>query len=272
MTQKQQIQHYEVNNNTVFGFLIFENQDICKLKGGSMSSLFQMNQFIQSRGLYKIHKNDVFKFGRDPQHTSICMPNNLYVSNQHFKIWGVQFESDMRPTMYIKDMSLNGILVNGKSIGKGKITYLEDEDVLEIKHVMRMRFEKVKGEPTDDLAEDYDNTTANSLVSTNSSNSSSSSKFMDLSMDWEISNEVLGKGTFGKVYIGKRKLQLSKAYKQKVSKNVSLQKNIARNKSFGKLRPDGGSPLICAVKIIKVRNLEVQINESLVLSRLNHVS
>ncbi|GMM38872.1 serine/threonine protein kinase [Saccharomycopsis crataegensis] len=180
-----------------------------------------IKETFNNSGIYKISKNDIVKIGRNPMNNNLILENEILVSKSHCAIWPIQFEENSAPLIYLKDTSLNGVYVNDQLVGKNEIVLLEDGDTIEIKLVIKfvLRYR----------------TYFKNLIE-------SQSNVIDIqpvSSKWNISNRLVGCGTFGSVFIAKNidKMSLTKT---------------------------------CAVKVIKASNMEVQIREAELLSSLNH--
>ncbi|KAJ8102134.1 kinase-like domain-containing protein [Lipomyces tetrasporus] len=106
------------------------------------------------------------------------------VSNEHFTIYIVVFDETSVPLVYCWDRSRNGTFLNGKTIGKGQRVLLSDGDLIEIRHACAFTFHQSNEKVFYDSVLETDR-----LVMT----------------DYEISQRVIGKGTFGRVFLATNK-------------------------------------------------------------------
>lgn len=123
----------------------------------------------------------VMTFGRLGTDFIIDQPT---VSGVHFIIWGVMFDDNTDPLYYLKDMSLNGTLVNGVLVGKNMVCLLNDNDRISINFSMRFRFIQL---PINDGSK------VNPGVYLFNRNKAST--------NWTITNKVIGQGSFGSVHM-----------------------------------------------------------------------
>lgn len=78
-------------------------------------------------GRIVLRKNNVIKIGRNENECSIILKDNI-ISSLHCLIWVTLFDDDSKPFCYIKDVSLNGIKVNGVFLERNVVYVLEHGD------------------------------------------------------------------------------------------------------------------------------------------------
>lgn len=124
------------------------------------------------------------------------------VSLVHFMIWGIKFDADSAPLVYLRDVSLNGMLINGQTIGQNLTALLYDGDIIEVRCVAVFKFRELE-----------------------SSQCLQPSIRESRIKDWSISNRILGSGSFGSVFVAKYKKD-QKSFAVKVIKGLSNSKNL----------------------------------------------
>ncbi|KAK9370174.1 kinase-like domain-containing protein [Lipomyces kononenkoae] len=102
------------------------------------------------------------------------------VSNEHFTIYVVVFDEASVPLVYCWDRSRNGTFLNGKTIGKGQRVLLSDGDLIEIRHACSFTFLQGNEKVIYDAVLEADR---------------------EVMTNYDISQRVIGKGTFGRVYL-----------------------------------------------------------------------
>ncbi|RCK55373.1 Meiosis-specific serine/threonine-protein kinase MEK1 [Candida viswanathii] len=166
--------------------------------------------------LVPLQPQQVLTIGRS--RTNNVHINNPTVSTSHAVIWSVQFEEGSTPVVYVHDQSRNGIIHNGVEMGNGHTALLNDADTVEIQ------------------------TAATIMVRCFKEENVSQGEISRPLEDWEITNKLIGTGSFGSVFVAKKT----------------------------------GSSKLFAVKIIQnshssyFREHEVTINESRLLSKIQH--
>ncbi|KAK6464706.1 kinase-like domain-containing protein [Scheffersomyces coipomensis] len=135
-------------------------------------SSFNNNLFTQTNIIIPIHLNKLVKIGRDQSQCNLILSDSL-VSSVHGLIWSIKFDSDTPSNVYLLDKSRNGIFVNDILVGKGKTIMLMNNDFIEIKFVLGFKYITDK----------------KSMINQK-----------ELLREWSISDNLLGFGSFGKVY------------------------------------------------------------------------
>ncbi|KAK9326397.1 kinase-like domain-containing protein [Lipomyces orientalis] len=125
------------------------------------------------------------------------------VSNEHFTIYIVVFDETSVPLVYCWDRSRNGTFLNGKTIGKGQRLLLSDGDLIEIRHACAFTFHQSNEKMF------YDSVLETDRV---------------MMTDYEISQRVIGKGTFGRVFLAANK----KTSKQLACKVIETGGSVSR--------------------------------------------
>lgn len=123
-------------------------------------------------------RQQVLTIGRSPK----CKVQliNPTVSMEHCIIWAIQFDSDSNLITYIFDKSRNGIKHNEADMLFGLTGILENRDTIEIKTAAHITYKCLQTEV------------------------SSQTELDQLIEDWEISNKMIGCGSFGAVYVAKK--------------------------------------------------------------------
>lgn len=130
----------------------------------------------------RVDRGRVFKVGRSNQ-CDICVSHPA-TSLEHFFIWSILFDLDSKPITYLKDNSLNGVLINGVRLQKHETTILNDGDKIEIRQSISMCFHS--------FSQDLCGSTQAPVPPRRSIS------------QWYISNDILGYGSFGAVYVAHR--------------------------------------------------------------------
>ncbi|KAK9467408.1 kinase-like domain-containing protein [Lipomyces arxii] len=130
--------------------------------------------------LIPIYRGKQVRVGRKP----ICEEVVLHsvVSNLHFTVYVVMFDDASQPLVYCWDNSRNGTYHNGRIIGTGNRVLLTDGDLIEIRHACSFMFYQTNltaNVPIDSILE------ADRAVMEN----------------YNISQRIIGRGTFGKVFL-----------------------------------------------------------------------
>lgn len=135
--------------------------------------------------IYPLYSGQVVSIGRCPDLNNILV-NHPATSLVHFMIWSVMFDPSSTPILYLRDNSLNGVFVNDRRLGRYNSAVLSEGDVIEIKCALKfcVRLYEDKTE-LQKLAAFY------LPISTIDS--------------WSISNKVIGFGSFGAVFIARRR-------------------------------------------------------------------
>lgn len=146
--------------------------------------------------------------------------NNPTVSMNHGVIWSTQFDEDSAPVVYLHDQSRNAIQHNGNKLGRGKIAILNDDDVIEIQMAAKITFKAI------------------------ADHASSINEVDQLLEDWEITNKLIGSGSFGSVFLA-RKTNSSQLFAVKI-----IQKNYSSYFSGGYLTSHE-SELLARIKHVR---------------------
>ncbi|KAK9456110.1 kinase-like domain-containing protein [Dipodascopsis uninucleata] len=131
-----------------------------------------------------INRNQRVTFGRNSNCEQVI--SHSAVSNEHFTIYSVVFDETNTPLVYCQDRSRNGTFFNGRTIGKGHSVLLSNLDRIEIRHACSIVFHQ-----------DNERTLLDLILRDDS-------KEMP---EYEISQRVIGKGTFGKVFLATSRLR-----------------------------------------------------------------
>ncbi|KAK9477855.1 kinase-like domain-containing protein [Lipomyces japonicus] len=125
------------------------------------------------------------------------------VSNEHFTIYSIVFDESSVPLIYCLDRSRNGTFHNGRIIGKGNSVLLSDGDKIEIRHACLVMFYQPSELRVHDSILEEDR------------------RFMK---NYDVSGRVIGKGTFGKVFVAVDK----RSYRQIACKIISTEGSTSR--------------------------------------------
>ncbi|KAK6202736.1 kinase-like domain-containing protein [Scheffersomyces amazonensis] len=125
-----------------------------------------------------LHLNKVILIGRDANKCNLVIKNPM-VSSVHAIVWAIKFDNHTPALIYIRDNSTNGVLINGNLIGKNNTRMLFGNDSIDLRGGIIMK------------------------VSTSTSTSTFSHPLITIGK-WEISNNLVGQGTFGSVYIANK--------------------------------------------------------------------
>lgn len=159
--------------------------------------------------IYPLYSGQVVSVGRCPDLNSILV-NHPATSLVHFMIWSVMFDPSSTPILYLRDNSLNGVFVNDHRLGRYNSVVLSEGDTIEIKCALKfcVRLYEDKTE-LQKLAAFY--------LPTSTIDS------------WSISNKVIGFGSFGAVFIAKRR-HTAKNYAVKVIRQSASYTDKRRSK------------------------------------------
>lgn len=197
----------------------------------------------------QIEMNKLMKIGRNSQEC-IYTIDDPAVSNVHCMIWGIRFDSESIPMCYIKDLSLNGTLVNGELLERDIPYLLDDQDVIELSNGFKFRFSAVKEEKMSQLILGM--------------------KICSNWDAWEVVPRIVGSGTFGNVLVAK-KTQFMQGEEEKYHHGNELNKENMHGRSMNK---DSGTRISkkrpsYAVKIITTSRTRV-VKEASILQKLDH--
>lgn len=154
----------------------------------------------QERYMIAIYTGEILTAGRAEKACKMVLQHST-VSLVHFMVWGIQFDTDSVPLVYLRDVSLNGMLINGQKIGRHQTALLYDGDIIEVRCVAVFRFRQFE------CAQWLQTPTRETRIK-----------------DWTISNRMLGSGSFGSVYIAKHK-DKKKNFAVKVIRGLSKSNN-----------------------------------------------
>lgn len=153
----------------------------------------------------------VLKFGRTTGDVIVKSP---VVSATHFIIWQMKF-SDCSPVIfYLKDVSLNGTLVNGNLVGKNLICMLNHNDFVTLNLAFKFRFLQV--------SDPFSSCCPSAVID--------SINHIEY-LDWKVSPKVIGHGSFGMVYLATNRTNKTKPFAVKITRNkvtVDLMPRIKR--------------------------------------------
>ncbi|SCU96223.1 LAMI_0F05710g1_1 [Lachancea mirantina] len=136
-----------------------------------------------------IIRNKILKIGRNERQCDIVL-NKACVSSIHCTFWGIKFDEDSIPMCYVKDCSLNGILLNEQPLQRDQTCLLEDGDIVTIPAVSTFRFYAKSKLITKDLLQQLG---------------------VQQNIDkWTITPRVIGSGTFGHVLVAVKTKEQSK--------------------------------------------------------------
>lgn len=149
-----------------------------------------------------IYKHSIIKIGRSPNNCNFVV-NDPQVSSIHCVIWSIIFDENSLPMFYLKDYSLNGTFLNENLSLKKDIAYiLNNEDVI-ILNNYQLRF--------------------TCCINLGNVKDVSQLGFQRIINNWEISNKIIGVGTFGHVMVAYKKnknnIKLSENYAVKIIKS-----------------------------------------------------
>lgn len=191
-------------------------------KGEGESQIESIRESVSAKGcneeggyMIAIHTGKLLKVGRAVGHGKVVLLDST-VSLVHFMIWGIKFDVDSIPLVYLRDVSLNGVLVNGQKIGRNQTVLLYEGDVIEIIYVAAFMFRALEEEQ------------CLQVVSGKGHNKTIK--------DWTISNRILGSGSFGSVYVAsfgteKKKFAVKVIKSSKCSNDSSLRRERFRNEA-----------------------------------------
>lgn len=163
-----------MNHNRILGFLEPIDPDITITEDLPLAAQ-------RKSGSIPIKKNRLVKFGRNDKECDVLLTHPS-VSSIHCMFWAIRFDEESVPMCYLKDCSLNGTILNGKSLTRGQTCLLDHGDIITI--------------PNEDREYKFNVTTLLQSVD-----------FMDQLgfksqvNDWRITPRVIGSGTFGHVMV-----------------------------------------------------------------------
>lgn len=147
-------------------------------------------------GFLALRKHSMTKIGRHKKECGIVI-SDPSISSVHCIIWVTLFDDDALPMFYIKDVSLNGIKINGLSLKKNIAYLLQDNDIIDIwnNNVQLLPDQEVNRPLFKFVAHRSPTGSASGL---DIYEKLSISKNIG---DWEIGTRVVGNGTFGHVLL-----------------------------------------------------------------------
>ncbi|PWA00760.1 hypothetical protein BB558_003226 [Smittium angustum] len=188
-------------------------------KNGNLNSLIGV--LVQLNGdnvkNYNLYLNTPILVGR--HRTCTINVNSNYTSNRHCIITAVSSPGVEEVLVICEDMSSNGTLWNGKNIGKGNKIVLSHGDTLEIKKGNYITY----------------------LQKTRASMKSEEEKELDIKSLYQITDKVLGSGTFAKV-----KLAICKDTQEQVAVKIMDKRGRLNPGSMG-----GGTNYIDEINLLR---------------------
>ncbi|KAK9485957.1 kinase-like domain-containing protein [Lipomyces starkeyi] len=148
-----------------------------------------------------IYRGRQFTVGRNVTCNEVV--THSAVSNEHFTIYIVVFDEASIPLVYCWDRSRNGTFLNGKTIGKGQRVLMSDCDLIEIRHACSFTFHQSNEKVFYDSVLETDR---------------------EIMANYAISQRVIGKGTFGRVYLATNK----QSSRQLACKVIETGGNVSR--------------------------------------------
>lgn len=188
-------------NIEVNAFMNTTKEIVSQIKLAKDSIQSTRNENIdEDRCMIAIRTGEILTAGRAEKACKMVFQHST-VSLVHFMVWGIQFDTDSVPLVYLRDVSLNGMLINGQTIGRNQTALLYDGDIIEVRCVAVFRFREFE------CAQWLQTPTTQSRIK-----------------DWTVSNRMLGSGSFGSVYVAKYKDE-KKNFAVKVIKGLSNSNN-----------------------------------------------
>lgn len=213
-------------------------------------------------GCLALRKHSMIKVGRHRKECQLVL-SDPSISSVHAIIWVTLFDEDAMPMFYIRDVSLNGIQINGLLLKKNNTYLLQDNDVINMWNNNNNNLFN-----TDNSKMLYHQNYCKPLFkfvshSTQPLNSSGLDLHDKLNIskrigDWEIGTRVIGNGTFGHVLV---------CYKDRNYDNNN--NNITSNTTTTLLKANKFKKTEYAVKIIRVKINKID-KEAKILSTLKH--
>lgn len=157
----------------------------------------------EDRCMIAIRAGEILTAGREEKSCNLVFQHST-VSLVHFMIWAIKFDADSVPLVYLRDVSLNGMLINGQKIGRNQTALLYDGDIIEVRCVAVFRFRELEFGQWLQVPRRLGPVTN--------------------IKDWTISNKILGSGSFGSVYVAKYGDE-KKNFAVKVIKGMSSSKD-----------------------------------------------
>ncbi len=138
-----------------------------------------------------IVKHQLVKVGRNDKECQLVLTNPS-ISSVHCVFWCVFFDEDSIPMFYVKDCSLNGTYLNGLLLKRDKTYLLKHCDVIELSQGSEendIKKTRLVFMINDDLQSSLDPKLLDQMG------------FLREVDQWEITNRIVGNGTFGHVLI-----------------------------------------------------------------------
>ncbi|KAK5960278.1 serine/threonine protein kinase MEK1 PWA37_002348 [Arxiozyma heterogenica] len=207
-------------------------------------------------GYLALRKHSMIKIGRHRKECQLVLLDPS-ISSVHAIVWVTLFDEEATPMFYIKDVSLNGIQINGFSLKKGNTYLLQDNDIINIwsdNNNNNNKSSKILSE------QDYCRPLFKFISRRSQSLSSSGLDIyekLNISKrigDWEIGTKVIGNGTFGHVLV---------CYRDRNCNNIALSTTSIQRKTRRFKKTE------YAVKIIKVKLNKID-KEAKILLTLKH--
>lgn len=158
--------------------LVVQN-DASKMLKSVKPNLTGLPQRIQ------ILPHSVLKIGRNSRECRVVI-QDVAISSVHCLFWVIIFDESSVPMYYVRDNSLNGTFINGDRLNRGQVYILQDGDLIELCEGSG-RLIKFNNPYVD-----RDNVQQSKLKSL---------KFDKCIDSWEITDQIVGCGTFGYVLL-----------------------------------------------------------------------
>ncbi|EGW33017.1 uncharacterized protein SPAPADRAFT_150549 [Spathaspora passalidarum NRRL Y-27907] len=152
---------------------VLEITELNKTKVNTSIDITHNEDFVE----IPIYVQQVLTLGRD-QSCDVQL-NNYVISSIHATIWSIQFDNDSISLVYMHDNSRNGIIHNGVEISKGMTVILQDGDTIEFKLAAKFQYKSFQLESCYSLE-------------------------LGCFDDWKVTNNLIGSGSFGSVYVANR--------------------------------------------------------------------
>ncbi|CCF57504.1 hypothetical protein KAFR_0C05130 [Kazachstania africana CBS 2517] len=184
-----------------------------------------------------INRHEILRIGRNKKECHLLL-NDPSISSVHCILWAILFDDDSVPMCYIKDLSLNGTTINGKSLNKNTTYLLEDGDEINLWLTKAKR----------DKSTVYPLFRFKAIGSDKQKLHLMTQLQLEKDIDcWNISPKVIGNGTFGHVMV---------CFNMADTQNTRLHQINKKLKNY-------------AVKIIKLKPNKLD-KEAKILIQLNH--
>lgn len=153
------------------------------------------------RYVVPISSGELITGGRDSDACKIVIRHPT-ISLVHFMVWAVKFDADSIPLVYLRDLSLNGVLLNGQQVGRNHTVLLTEGDTIHVRCAITFCFRSFYD---DEMLLHHQPSPISTIE------------------EWSITNRILGSGSFGSVFVAEKRDTKSK-YAVKVIKNTNNSK------------------------------------------------